>query len=413
MNTKTNLSKKAIIASLIAVAAILAVGTIIAVSSSKKPIIAFYNVPDKNAAALQAALGDTFSYLLLSADRPLAWELEQQKNLDAVITPSGKALKDAQSAASKKIRLSPELLKDTTTSIKAVALTEKTREIQSLPLLSSHLELAIQTQELKKSGVKALNSWNDFERFAQAAKEKNNTHILFAGKESNTFLDILGALTESINSKQSYENAVQLIEIAVDKAQSSKKNEFDASKLVQLLAGTPDAPLYEAVRTINRWYKEGYLFSEVFSLDKTSVSALMENKIACAVIMSLEDHRAADRTIIEKYTSYKFPSNIPEYIRTFTAPVYFITPLKNEKTMIAAAEQLLTTETQEQLSRATGLAPVLARCRTPDRQADDARYWVAASNSPLAGLSREISLAHSQRELLASELAALVRFGSF
>ena len=40
-------------------------------------------------------------------------------------------------------------------------------------------------------------------------------------------------------------------------------------------------------------------------------------------------------------------------------------------------------EGQEKLCAQTGFAPVLAQCKTVDRQADDARYWVAATNPPL------------------------------
>ena len=65
------------------------------------------------------------------------------------------------------------------------------------------------------------------------------------------------------------------------------------------------------------------------------------------------------------------------------------------------------------MSRATGLAPVFAQCRTPDRQADDVRYWVAATNAPLAGLSREVALSKKQKDELAQDLAAKIKFGQF
>lgn len=411
MSKKTNPREKTILIAACAVIAILVAGSLLATLRPKKTILAFYNVPEKTVSVLQDMLGSSFSYELWNSDRPLSWELEQRKNPDVLVTPSGKALKDAQAAASPKILLGTDILKDTTTSIKALAAVSKERGPLSIPLLTSHLEIAVQTQELKKTGIKTINSWNDIERFARAAREKTGSQILFAGKDSGAFLDILGAMGESFGGKQSYENAVQLVEIAMDKV--NKKTEFDAGHLAASLAASPDTPFYDAVRTLNRWYKEGLLFAEVFSLDQKSLASLMEHRAASLVFQTLEEHRAGKQNVIEKYTSIYFPSNMPAYSRAFTAPVYLATPLKNKKEALASLERLLESSKQEQLSRATGLAPVLARCRTPDKEADDVRYWVAATSSPLAGFSRELSLAHSQQELLAAELAALVRFGSF
>ncbi|MCR5724022.1 MAG: hypothetical protein K6G80_02920 [Treponema sp.] len=412
MHIKLNKHKKLVIISICAVFSIILLSSILTVSVQKKPSIAFYNIPEQTVSGLQELLGDSFSYVTLNSSRPLAWELEKRAKPAMVITPSGKALQDAKKAVSKKVQLGTGILKDATSSIRELSIADKSKEIKALPVLSSHLEIAVQTQELKKAGKKIINSWYDLEQFAIAANEKSGTKIAFAGKDSALLLDILGAMTEAISGKQSYENAVQLIEIAEDKNHNNKA-EFNGEETAKALAGSPDTPLYEAVRMLNRWYKEGILFPETFSLEQKTVQALMENKSTCAVIMTLDAHRQAAHTTISRYSSIYFPSNIPAYSRAFTAPVYFAVPLKNNRQVIKAALQLISVQSQEALSRTTGLAPVLARCRTPDKQSDDARYWVAATNSPLAGLSRDISLSESQQAALADSFAAMIRFGTF
>ena len=356
MSTKTKnakVQKKTMFLAAVSVAVILGIATGIALLASKKPVLAFYDIPENVAANIRQILGSSFSYTTYNADRPLAWELEQTARPAMVITPSGQGLAAAKAAVPPKIRLNANTLKDMTTSIRALTQTNKEKNIKALPLLTSHLEISVNTQDLKKSGVKNINSWNDLERFAIAASEKNGKKILFAGKDSGLFLDMVGGMAESISGKRAYENAVQLIEIAVDKTRNGKKNTLDAAVLAQSLAGSPDTPLYDALRMLNRWYNEGIIFSEAFSIDQKSVEALMSNKLASAVFMTLNDHRAVDHNVIDKYASIYFPSNIPAYSRAFTAPVYFALPLKNNKSVIEAALQLTATAKQQPIPLAT------------------------------------------------------------
>ena len=135
----------------------------------------------------------------------------------------------------------------------------------------------------------------------------------------------------------------------------------------------------------------------------------MENNMASVVVMSLADHRNIAHNAIEPFTSIYFPSDITPDSRHFVAPIFYAVPFTNNKKALLKMENLIAVETQETLTRATGLAPVLARCRTPDKQADDARYWVAATNTPLPGLSRETTLSDDQLHALGVALTALIR----
>jgi hypothetical protein len=81
---------------------------------------------------------------------------------------------------------------------------------------------------------------------------------------------------------------------------------------------------------------------------------------------------------------------------------------KSEKAESVLAE-LISVQAQETMSRSTGIAPVLAQCRTPDKQADDARFWIAATTCPLPGLSNEVYLTKSQKTALSAEIASRIR----
>ena len=389
---------------------IFALGTSIALAATKKPTVAFYNIPARDAEKIQSTIGTAVSYRTYPAELPLRKELEQGAKPDLLIVPSGQALTDAKAVA--RVPLATELFRDMTTSVRSLV-QDREKSAVALPLLSSHFEIAVNTQELKRTGVKTINMWSDVERLAREASARNNSAIVFAGKDSTTLLDLLGAMTEAINGRQQYANAVELIAIALDKVENGKQQLFSTTTLAKTLCAAPDSPLHDSMRLLQHWFADGLIFREVFSLDKNDVAALIGDKSASIVFMSLSDHRNLDRAMVEKYTSYYFPSSIPAPARAFTAPVYFAVPLKNNKALMAATKQLVTAQKQEALSRATGLAPVLTRCHTADKQATDARHWVASTNSPVAGLSRETALTKAQRDALAQELGALIRFGAF
>ena len=127
-----------------------------------------------------------------------------------------------------------------------------------------------------------------------------------------------------------------------------------------------------------------------------------------AFFTTLSVHRTYDVNAVSRFSTIYLPSKNSADLRHFTATTTYAIPLTNNEKVEYIVEQLVTTETQSNLSQTTGLAPVLANCRTPDQQADDARYWVAATNPPLAGLSREAELTDEEIKALGNEVRALV-----
>ena len=168
-------------------------------------------------------------------------------------------------------------------------------------------------------------------------------------------------------------------------------------------------PLYDALQFLRTWVQERLIAADSFNMDKQTVGAFMQNNLASVVIMSLADHRSINHDAIEPFVSVYFPSELSADRRHFIAPVFYAVPFSKNAKGMALIAKLISPESQESLSYATGLAPVLARCRTPDKQADDARYWIAATNEPLPGLSRETTLSDEQLQSLGIALSALIR----
>lgn len=134
----------------------------------------------------------------------------------------------------------------------------------------------------------------------------------------------------------------------------------------------------------------------------------MQTEIVTAAFQNLSEHRTFERPVIAKYTSVYIPAETETSVRFFTSPVILGISLSKDKIARAAIEKL-SNEFQSQLSFATGLAPVQANCSVPDVQADDVRYWVAASDEPLPALADWIFTTKGQKNAFAEALRNLLR----
>ena len=287
-----------------------------------------------------------------------------------------------------------------TTSMKGAVKADK-KGVKAVPTIFDNMEIDIDIGALRNSGMAGIATWDDIEKLAGFQKRYVENPIVFAGKDAELALDIFGALTEAMSGADEYKNAVEIVN-------SHSGADFNAARVARLLTEKSDYPLYKSVLYLSKLYKQGLLHPNTFNLEKNDVKAFAKARIASIIFMSLNDHRAFDPKVISRFTSIYFPSEFSGENRKFTAPVTCAVPLKKDKAAKSIVESLVTTEEQERLSFSTGLAPVLARCRTPDRQSSDARHWVASTDTPLSGLSADINLTKPQRTQLVNELAAIV-----
>lgn len=287
-----------------------------------------------------------------------------------------------------------------TTSMKGAVKAGK-EGVKAVPVIFDNMEIDIEITALKNSGMAGIAGWDDIEKLAVFQKRYVENPIVFAGKDAELALDIFGALTEAMSGADEYRNAVEIIN-------SHSGADFNAARVARLLTEKSDNPLYKAVLYLSRLYKQGLLHPNTFNLEKNDVKAFAKARIASIIFMSLNDHRAFEPKVISRFTSIYFPSEFSGDMRKFTSPVTCAVPLKKDKAAKAIVESMVTAEEQERLSFSTGLAPVLARCRTPDLQSSDTRHWVASTDTPLSGLSADINLTKAQRAQLVNELAAIV-----
>lgn len=411
---KIKINKKTILAGAI-IASVLAVFSVLAaiIFSGKKNTIAIWGLENPQSLAVKSEIEKiskeqnlALEVQILDGEKSLSSQLLLQPKILAVITTKGYGTETAEHKASKKSALPADFTFEMTSSMRAAAkITENARgenEISVIPLLSDNLEIDISTQAFRTSGMKAISTWSDIENFSRIQKRKIEFPLVFAGADGKFFLDLLGGLAEAFDGQDSYKKAREVLKNAAEKR-------FNAAKIADELAENPDSPLITSVRNLKNWQKNGLLNPSTFALSKKDVNAFVSNGLASGFFMSLSDHRNFGSKI-SNYSSIYLPSENNAAARFFTSATVCAVPLKKSKSVEKLVKTLVSQEGQENLSRATGLAPVLAHCRTPDKQADDVRYWIAATNTPNAGLGNEIFFTTAQYRQLAKELAAKVMY---
>ncbi len=380
--------------------------------SKKNPSIFFYGISQKDVQALKNQIQTfsqekeiTFDFLELDHSTPLEKQISFVNRPSLVFVHSGTDLENAikEAGTSMDAGLSLDLLSPMTTSCKNTAVIqsqEDQHKVKALPLYTDHLEISIDKVQASIYG-KNINTWEDIESFALNRQSVFEHPVVFAGKDPETLIDILGAITESFYGEKEYQKAVDLIKIQEDE-------KFNARRIAKRLTQDSEAPLTKSVSVLRNWYHKGLIHPNIFQLEKKDVKAYVKAKLVCMVLMSFSDHRDFDPTVMRRFTSIYFPSQIPGIHRRFTGPVTYAVPFEASQEIQDLCSRLVNDRTQELLSRETGMAPVLSRCRVPDKQAYQVRYWIAGSGKPLPGLSKDNNLDHNQLSQVAQELISMI-----
>lgn len=400
-------SKKIIIGVVSALVIFLALLSAIIFIPSNKFTVVFYKIDDAQRKGISEAITSlaaekkiSVSFLQYDSEKSLKEQLPLTSKPSLVITKSGFAVKDAVEKASSLAGIESDVSQGMTSSMRN-AIMQKEGKIAALPILSSHIETDIDLMEFRESSTKQINTWKDVEKFIREQKRKKEAPVIFAGGNPDFFLDFMGAFAESLDGVDSYKDCTKIL--------SENEKNFNAVRVAKKLCDEPDSPLATSLKLLKSWYKQGLIHQGVFSFQANDVEAFAASRLASVTFMSLESHRTIAPKTISRFTSVYFPSEHGANSRIFTGNTYYAVPMKKSAKANEILTGLLSVKVQEDMSRSTGIAPVLAQCHTPDKQADDARFWIAATNSPLPGLSNEIYLTKSQKSSLAAEIASRIR----
>lgn len=341
------------------------------------------------------------SFVILSESSSLEAQIKKNK-INAIITPAGMSLKKCIEQTDKDSGIPYELTNNMFSTMREATITNNKKAI-GLPLVIDHLEIDIDTQSFNDSGMKAINTWRDIEKFCKSQQKRIENPIAFTGNDAVFLLDLIGAITEAQAGINSYNKAVEIL--------TSEENtgaNFKAENVAKQLFMGNNAPLSVAQNYLKKLNSSGYLNPVTREFSNYDIDILAQDRRARVIFTTLSSHRSYNASGISHFSTMYLPSKVSPESRHFTANVTYFVPIQNNGALVSLVEKLYSPENQSDLARKTGLSPVLAHCRTPDKQSDDVRYWISATGTPVAGLGHETSLSKEQLNLLKDEILGLI-----
>lgn len=412
---KLKINFKSIILLISAFLLILFAALILLVSiSSKKPVAAFYGISERNQKQIVSVLQTThtrknknslpFEIVTLDSSISLERALKKSKKADLLFIEGGLNKNYAEKLSEKKSGgISVSLLNGMTSSIKQLV-EEKKQKIYSVPLLIDNYELDVNLEKFYSSNIKQLNVLSDLEKLAKVTKSSTPSPIVFAGADDERLINFFGALIEAVSGSETLNSARTKISNKIAEGKVSQNDFYD---LLTGLTGSR-GELNDTFKILKNWQNQGLLPKNITSITTKDISAFLQADLSTAAFMTLSDHREIEHDIISNYSSVYYPAVQQNVPRSFTSPVIFAVPLSKDKVSQKAVYKL-SDELQTKLSAATGLAPVQANCPVPDVQADNVRYWVAASGTPVTPFAQSLFVSKQQQNSFAEALRSLLR----
>lgn len=277
---------------------------------------------------------------------------------------------------------------------------ESAEKTSAVPILSNHFEIDVKTSLFEESKIGFVNVISDIEKLSGYSKNSVRFPILFAAENDDELINVYGALTEALCGIEEWQNAAEKIKSAGSAEKHSEMSEL--SLLAENIVNEGE-PFYKANALLKKWIENGFLPKNISQIKSRDIKAFAQEKETCVIFMTLEEHRTYEKNTISEYSSIYFPATKTDSPRHFTAPEIMAVPMSKNK-VSREAIKLLSNDFQKNLAFETGLSPVQTQCSVPDSQADDARYWIAASEKPLPALSDAAFLNSEQKSAFAKKL---------
>ena len=413
-------AKLAIICSAAGICVVLAVvGIIFGVKKARakqniennKVVVGFYNIPQSQQQVFTNIIAEICAskeietdFFVIDNESDFSEQVKLNK-INFVMAPAGFAVENAVAQAKDNAQVPSDVTGGMFSSMMQAVIT-KDGKLKAVPLIFDNLEIDIEISAFKMSGMERIATWEDIEQFAQLQKKELDFPVSFAGAEPIFLLDLLGAMGEALDGYEGYTKAAEILK----EAASAKKEgaSFDATTVAKKIFIDPDAPIPYSLYYLKQLVKKGFITPASKELIHTDINSYIQQRVTKAFFTTLSVHRTFDTTAVSRFSTIYVPSKNGAEQRHFTATATYAIPLSENNNTETVITELLSTEIQTKLSQMSGLAPVLANCRTPDQQADDARYWVAATNAPVAGLGHEAELTVEDLKRLKDEIQMLI-----
>ncbi len=371
---------------------LISLGIYLGLSSTASPTIAFYNVSEKTQKAitdiLEANSTEKFSTITLDSNKSLEDQKQVLKKAGILIFINDlENLNTLEGRSNKKSLACPLDMSFTEgypssviNSLKNQKSTKADGSVLYLPFLFDFYQIDVNLPFYQQTQMETLETWD---HLAEACYKEipftKNPLFLPLGDDS-TFLTTLGIITEALCSYQAYDQLLEDFSVA-----SSRNMTNDFEDLLEKYT-EEGACLNSVIKELGSMIRSGIIPRDSLKMNSNNLTFFMDNDLCGMTLVKLSEHRKLSKDASKHISSIYCPSKEFTPERKFATEEISLALLKNKESERKLAKAL-TADFQGDLATQTGLAPVQKNCTVPDHQADDVRFWLAASKGPVMPLA--------------------------
>lgn len=247
------------------------------------------------------------------------------------------------------------------------------REFKAIPIQLDHIEITIRKDILRN--IESSSDKITLQELIEGLTEQKKATLfplLIAGKDDNSFFDMISLLTVTYCGKDGLDNLYTKIASNV-KFNTMLHEELGNGKSLKFI-----------MDTLVKWRRDKLLHAEWLQFKKDDVKSFAKDKMAGSIIMRLSEHRTYETRVIQKYETIGFPNDRASIYASdvLIMPTLCSIPLgsRNKELAIDVISSMLQKDLQKSFTESTQLAPVHSSAPTLDLQSNSVRYWAASAN---------------------------------
>lgn len=385
------MKKRNIIISAIIFVGIVAAGVIFAVKfnqNKKITVIGYYDIPESCKEAIsELILTDTtskYEFKELSEKEFLSKNIEKKCDILFCYT-------DANSAeyASKAINISNDIASRMPSTIKNSRFYSHDGQVKVMPVAIDIFEVAYLETTSKKYDIPIPESLSELYKFGRTSKYYYAVPFVIAGEIDENINSLFTLLVQTYGGKTAYFEMLEKIKKTTDFSQI-----YDYK-----IGGQADenVTVSTLLDVIKGWQNDEYLAHNWATMSLSQSNIMMEDNRIALSFMNLSEHRTKPLPNAKYFRMLELPCSVQ--------PVISGMAFKDSEAVRIAMNRLSLPTAQELISLKTRLGPSMLQGTSYDIQADDARFYAAATETgPVPDLGTAALKTKEQRSLLAQAI---------
>lgn len=362
--------------------------TLTSVRKSKTTYVAFYDIPDEACQVITKVItkdsNEKFVFKTLTQKEYLSKRLSKKYQLLFCYNDA-----NTKELAQKAITIPPYVQERTPSTLRSSALYTYNDETKIMPVAIDIFEAAYLETTSWKYQIPVPQNFEELGDFAHTSKFYYNVPLLIAGEVDQNINSLFTMFVQAYGGKEAYFSMI-------DKLKNTEDFKNIYGYKVGGLAGGKTS-VADLLDKIKGWQEKEYFAYNWATMPLSQTDIMIEDNRVALSFMNLSEHRTKPMPNAKYYKMLELPCGVQ--------PVIVGLGFKDSETVHLSMNKLSLPENQELISFETRLGPSMRQGTSYDIQADDARYYAAATESgPVPDLGTAALKTKEQRALLAQAI---------